>query len=164
MEVFFGLFFFFISECFVSRCCFGLFGFILSAIKIPRYKTHWSRPSQLTAILVKPKDKYEYNLSDLHDFGFDIQLWLLFAVGLSSGFLFIRVHVLMVHKTLINTKYWTATIMRSKYYGMCVLRLYTMKWKCLRVNILYFITEYSYVLTRWSLSLKAIYSINVFTD
>jgi hypothetical protein len=80
---------FLISECYVSGCCFSLFGFILSAAKILRHKTHQSRSSLLIITLVKLKDKYDSLY--LHDFGFNIQLWLLFAVGLSSGFLCIPV-------------------------------------------------------------------------
>jgi hypothetical protein len=51
-------------------------------------------------------------------------------------------HYSVVQKTpLTSARYWTVTITRSKYYGMYVIRLYTMELKCLHVNTSYSITE-----------------------
>jgi hypothetical protein len=73
-------------------------------------------------------------------------------------------HYYMVQKAFINTQHWTVTIRRGKYYGMCVLRLYTIERNSLRVNTSYFIAAYFYVLTWRSLPLKTIYNKNVFTN
>jgi hypothetical protein len=76
---------------FISRCRFNLFDFILSAAMILRRNTHCGRSSVLITKLVKPKDKYDS--SYFNDFGLDIQLRLLFAVGSLSSFLFIAVKI-----------------------------------------------------------------------
>jgi hypothetical protein len=81
-EEFFGLVF--ISECFISRCT-CLFGIVLSAAKIVRHGTLWGFSSLLIITLMKLKDKYD--LSCLCNFSFYMQLWLLFAVYLSSFFI-----------------------------------------------------------------------------
>jgi hypothetical protein len=58
---------FYIPECFVSRCRFSLFGFVLST-------AHWGRSPLLIITLAKPKDIQFMVLN-----GFDVQLRL-FAV------------------------------------------------------------------------------------
>jgi hypothetical protein len=48
----------------------------------------------------------------------------------------------MVQKTsLVSTRYWIFKITLSKYYGMYILRLYTMELKCLHINTSYSVTE-----------------------
>jgi hypothetical protein len=42
---------------------------------------------------------------------------------------------------LTSTRYWTVTIIRSKYYLMYVIVLYSMELKCLHVNTSYSIPE-----------------------
>jgi hypothetical protein len=79
------------------------------------------------------------------DFGFDIQLRLLFAIGFSPGFLFIPVKNLCIvprfrkhHLLVLGT---AVTITCIKYYGMFILCLYAMELKCLYANTSYSITE-----------------------
>jgi hypothetical protein len=105
--------------------------FELSAAKILRYKIHRGPSSLLIITLVKPKDKCDS--SYLCNFGFDIHLRLLVWYSVYTRQK--SMHYSVVHKTpFISTLYWNVKITRSKYYRMCVLRLYTMELKCLHVN------------------------------
>jgi hypothetical protein len=80
-----GVCFSFLSV-FFSRCRLSLFGFILSAARTLRHKTHWGRTSPFITTLVKPKDKEDS--SNFRDFVLDIPGWLLQGTGSLLGLRF----------------------------------------------------------------------------
>jgi hypothetical protein len=111
-----------------------------SAVKILRHETHRSRSSLLIVTPVKPEDKY-YS-SFLRDFGFDLQIRLLF-LHLVFFLYQLKIYALFYgsETQLISTQFWTVKVKHCKHYWMYILRLYTVEMRCLTVNIAYSVSE-----------------------